>query len=124
MLTRAWAVRPGGVGGRPRPTCRLSWALASSNERPNAGTNVWRPNLGSDHVCDVGCDPMTFGPDIPQVEHEVFARPPLKAMLGQVRFPPILKIADLSSLGGFQETIREDWPQFSQEQQLSVLVGP
>lgn len=67
---------------------------------------------------------MTFGPDIPQVEHEVFARPPLKAMLGQVRFPPILKIADLGSLGGFQDTIREDWPQFGQEQQLSVLVGP
>lgn len=45
-------------------------------------------------------------------------------MLGQIRFPPILKIADLGSLGGFQDAIRQDWPQFAQEQQLGVLVGP
>ena len=45
-------------------------------------------------------------------------------MLGQVRFPPILKIADLGSLGGFQDAIRRDWPQFTQEQQLGILVGP
>jgi uncharacterized protein (TIGR04255 family) len=67
---------------------------------------------------------MSYGPDIPPAEREIFASPPLRAMLGQVRFPPILKIADLASLGGFQDAIREDWPQFAQEQQLGVLVGP
>ena len=67
---------------------------------------------------------MEFGPDIPAVEHEVFARPPLKAMLGQVRFPAVLRIADLGSLGDFQDAIREDWPEFAQEQQISVQVGP
>jgi uncharacterized protein (TIGR04255 family) len=67
---------------------------------------------------------MPDGPDIPEVEHEAFARPPLKAMLGQVRFPPVLRIADLGSLGGFQDAIGETWPQFAQEQQFSVVVGP
>lgn len=67
---------------------------------------------------------MPYGPNIPAVDREVFARPPLKAMLGQIRFPAILKIADLGSLGGFQDAIREDWPQFAQEQQLGILVGP
>jgi len=67
---------------------------------------------------------MTFGPDIPAVEHEAFAKPPLKAMLGQIRFPTVLKIADLGALGGLQEAIRDTWPEFAQEQQLSVVVGP
>lgn len=66
---------------------------------------------------------MSYGPNIPPVEREIFPNPPLKAMLGQVRFPPILKIADLGSLGGFQDAIRSDWPQFAQEQQLGILVG-
>jgi uncharacterized protein (TIGR04255 family) len=66
---------------------------------------------------------MTYGPDIPPADREIFPNPPLKAMLGQVRFPPILRIADLGSLGGFQDAIREDWPQFAQEQQLGILVG-
>jgi len=44
-------------------------------------------------------------------------------MLGQVRFPPILRIADLGALGGFQDAIREEWPEFGQEQQLGIVVG-
>jgi uncharacterized protein (TIGR04255 family) len=67
---------------------------------------------------------MTHGPDIPQVDHEVFPNPPLKAMLGQVRFPPVLRIADLPSLVPFQETIRHEFPNFGQEQQVSLMVGP
>jgi uncharacterized protein (TIGR04255 family) len=67
---------------------------------------------------------LEFGPALPEAEYEVFPRPPLKAMLGQVRFPTILRIADLGALGGFQDAIREEWPQFAQEQQLGVLVGP
>jgi uncharacterized protein (TIGR04255 family) len=67
---------------------------------------------------------LGYGPDIPTVEREVFAKPPLKAMLGQIRFPAILRIADLGSLGGFQDAIRDEWPDFAQEQQISVQVGP
>jgi len=67
---------------------------------------------------------MTYGPDIPTVEHEVFDNPPLKAMLGQVRFPPVLRIADLPSLVPFQDAIRHEFPTFAQEQQFSFLLGP
>ncbi len=62
--------------------------------------------------------------DIPPVEYEVFSDPPLKAMLGQVRFPTVLRIADLVSLAPFQEAIRHQFPTFRQEQQMSFVFGP
>jgi uncharacterized protein (TIGR04255 family) len=67
---------------------------------------------------------MIPGPNIPPVDYEIFANPPLKAMLGQVRFPPVLKIANLDALSGFQDAIRADWPAFVQEQQINFVVGP
>jgi uncharacterized protein (TIGR04255 family) len=62
--------------------------------------------------------------DLPEVVHEQFASPPLKAMLGQARFPPILKIADPASLAPFQAAIAADFPTLSQEQQVQIVVGP
>jgi uncharacterized protein (TIGR04255 family) len=67
---------------------------------------------------------MSYGPDIPDVGHEVFKNPPLKAMLGQVRFPPVLRITDLPSLIPFQEAIRHEFPTFRPEQQISLIMGP
>ncbi len=67
---------------------------------------------------------MSVDIDIPQVEHEVFPNPPLKVMLGQLRFPPVLRIADLASLVPFQDAIRHQFPSFRQEQQLSFMLGP
>jgi uncharacterized protein (TIGR04255 family) len=67
---------------------------------------------------------MSPGPHIPPADYEIFANPPLKVMLGQVRFPPVLKIANLGALGEFQDAIRADWPEFVQEQQISFVVGP
>ena len=66
---------------------------------------------------------MSVDRDIPIVEREVFPNPPLKAMLGQIRFPTVLRIADLSSLVPFQEAIRRDFPTFREEQQLSLVMG-
>lgn len=62
--------------------------------------------------------------DLPEVAHEQFASPPLKAMLGQVRFPPILKIADPASVAPFQSAIAADFPTLTQEQQVQILLGP
>lgn len=62
--------------------------------------------------------------DIPRPEYEIYSNPPLKAMLGQVRFPPVLKIADLATLASFQDRIRDGWPTFTQEQQFSFVLGP
>ncbi len=62
-------------------------------------------------------------PDIPIADREVFPNPPLKAMLGQVRFPTVLRIAELASLVPFQEAIRRDFPTFREEGQISLIVG-
>src|ERR1035437_8442595 len=66
---------------------------------------------------------MSHGPDIPHVQHEILPRPPVKAMLGQVRFPPVLRIADLPSLIPFQEDVRHAYPTFRPEQQVSFVLG-
>lgn len=44
-------------------------------------------------------------------------------MLGQVRFPPVLRIADPASLASFQEAVRHQFPTFRQEQQLTLMMG-
>lgn len=67
---------------------------------------------------------MTLGPDVPPAEYEIFSNPPLRAMLGQVRFPPVLRIASLNRLADFQEAIRDAWPDFVQEQQINFVIGP
>ncbi len=61
---------------------------------------------------------------LPDAEHEQFANPPLKVMLGQVRFPAILKIADPSGLASFQDDIREEYSEYAVEQQLNLALGP
>ena len=67
---------------------------------------------------------MSPGLDIPSAEREVFSNPPLKVMLGQVRFPPVLRISDLPSLVPFQDAIRHVFPTFAQERQISFTLGP
>lgn len=61
---------------------------------------------------------------VPHVDHEQFESPPLKAMLGQVQFPPILRVADMAYLAPFQEAIAGQFPEFAEEQQVSLMVGP
>ena len=61
---------------------------------------------------------------LPVVEHERLGRPPLKAMLGQVRFPAILSILERGFMAGFQEEVRDGYPELAEETQFGVLVGP
>lgn len=60
---------------------------------------------------------------IPAADHERFPRAPVKAMLGQVRFPPILSIEEPRFVAGFQEAIREHFPDVSPEEQLALEVS-
>jgi uncharacterized protein (TIGR04255 family) len=60
----------------------------------------------------------------PDVKREQLARPPLKAMLGQVQFPPVLRLADQAYLAGFQDDLGEAFPDFAVEQQVGVMIGP
>jgi uncharacterized protein (TIGR04255 family) len=64
------------------------------------------------------------GPDIPAAEYERFASPPLKAMLGQVRFPPVLKVADPGTLAAFQDSVRGRFTEYAEEQQFQVAFAP
>ena len=59
----------------------------------------------------------------PDADHVQFSNAPLKLMLGQVRFPTILKIASPGGLAGLQEELRHEYSEYSEEQQLGLLVG-
>lgn len=61
---------------------------------------------------------------LPDADHEQFSSPPLKVMLGQIRFPAILKVAGPGGLASFQDEIRREYSEFSEEQQLNLAVGP
>lgn len=66
---------------------------------------------------------MTVALNLPEVEHERFAEPPLKAMLGQLRFPPILRLADAAGLAPLQDALRDDFPELREEHQVSIAIG-
>lgn len=45
-------------------------------------------------------------------------------MLGQVRFPPILRLDEREFVAPLQDALRQVYPEFAQEDQLGFLVGP
>lgn len=61
---------------------------------------------------------------LPDAAREQFSTPPLKVMLGQVRFPPILKVAAPGALADFQEEIADEYPLYSEEHQVNLAIGP
>lgn len=112
------------LAGRPAPGPTLSVAARGwSSETPGRlhGFKELRPYAD---IRDLMCDPMSLSPAIPDAEHEVLPNPPLKVMLGQLRFPTVLRIGDLGSLIPFQEAMRQQFPTLREEQQLSFVFGP
>jgi uncharacterized protein (TIGR04255 family) len=63
------------------------------------------------------------GLTLPGFAHERFPNAPLKSMLGQVRFAPILQISDPGYLGPFQEQLRARYPRLEREDEVGVLVS-
>ncbi len=64
-----------------------------------------------------------LGRQLPDVDHERFANPPLRAMLGQVQFPAILRLQKgMEAVADFQEAIRDLFPAFSVEHQIQIAV--
>jgi uncharacterized protein (TIGR04255 family) len=59
----------------------------------------------------------------PDAEHVHYSNAPLKLMLGQVRFPAVLKIAAPGGLAEFQEEIRDEYSEYSEEQQVGLVIG-
>ena len=64
------------------------------------------------------------GPPLPNVAYERFQNPPLRAMLGQVQFPPMLRLQKgVEEVADFQDAIREAFPHVSVEQQIQISVA-
>lgn len=62
--------------------------------------------------------------ELPDADHVQYSNAPLKLMLGQVRFPAILKIAAPGGLASFQEEIRKDYSEYAEEQQIGLVISP
>jgi uncharacterized protein (TIGR04255 family) len=57
-------------------------------------------------------------------EHEKgLSNAPLKAMLGLVRFPVILRVSDSNRLAGFHEAIASEFPDIREEQNLRLEIS-
>ncbi len=59
----------------------------------------------------------------PEVDDIRLQRAPLAEVIAQVRFPPILRIADERPVE-FQEKIRGRFPQWAEEEQVLIASGP
>jgi uncharacterized protein (TIGR04255 family) len=62
-----------------------------------------------------------FGEPIAEV---ILAKPPLVAVLSQIRFPAVASIANQDFIAPFQEKVRKDYPVLRKEQELGLIVGP
>lgn len=45
-------------------------------------------------------------------------------MFGVVRYPTVLRVSDPSALGQFQDALRDEFPEFSEQQQLAFAIAP
>ena len=61
---------------------------------------------------------------LPHRDHRTLANPPLKVMLGQVRFDPILQVDRADFIAPLQEVLRKDYPQFGPQQEVQLVLGP
>lgn len=61
---------------------------------------------------------------LPEVERVLFRNPPLRLVVGQVRFPLLLRFNDGAFIAPFQEALADDYPVVSREQQISFQVSP
>lgn len=65
------------------------------------------------------------GLTFPCVVHETYPNPPLRAMLGQVQFPPVLRLGKGTGIiADLQEEIRSQFPGFALENQFQITPGP
>lgn len=67
---------------------------------------------------------MNIGPKIPAAPRERFENAPLRAMLGQVRFPRLASVSPSGPLSPYHDRVRDEFPIFAEEQQLAVTMTP
>lgn len=65
------------------------------------------------------------GPALPHADYERFSNPPLRAMLGQVQFPPILRLhKGAEAVADFQDAISGIFPNFAVQHQMQITISP
>jgi len=61
---------------------------------------------------------------LPPVDRAEYESPPLATMIGQVRFAPILRIGEMAFVAPFQEELRDEYPEWGQQNQVEISVSP
>ena len=59
----------------------------------------------------------------PSVDRVLYRENPLEEVICQLRFPPILRI-DSGNLADFQDAVRDEYPLYSEEEQISEIPIP
>lgn len=58
---------------------------------------------------------------LPEVTHEIYERSPLELVICQVRFAPVIKIADEAFVARFQDAIREQYPLLETHKRVEIV---
>lgn len=61
---------------------------------------------------------------LPEYEWVRFANSPLKLVVGQVRFPTLLRFEQNSFVASFQEAVRDDYPKVARESTVTLQISP
>jgi uncharacterized protein (TIGR04255 family) len=61
---------------------------------------------------------------LPKAERVLFKDAPVRLVIGQIRFPLLLKYAEGTFIAPFQEAISDEYPSVARESQVSIQVSP
>lgn len=61
---------------------------------------------------------------LPEYRRVVFAKSPLRLVVGQVRFPIMLRFGDSAFLASFQEALHSEYPHVARENQVALALSP
>ncbi len=61
---------------------------------------------------------------LPKPERVLFKNAPLRLVIGQIRFPLLLKFSDGGFLAPFQEALADEYPSVSRENQVALQLSP
>lgn len=63
-------------------------------------------------------------PPLPEYPRVLFKKSPLRLVVGQIRFPLQLRLADTAFTAPFQDALADDYPVAAREQQVAFQVTP
>ena len=64
-----------------------------------------------------------MGLNLPQQPERLYEKNPLKLVLAQLRFPPLLGFEATATLAPFQQTLADDFPLLQEEQQIAFAIN-